>query len=165
MGNFSVLMQNSGRIGARLCGAFALTAALVALAGCGSAPSVQHGAGESAGRDSSRSLQFFVEGAMHDLRGEFDEAILEYEEAYRYDDAAPIAYAIAKDYVELRRGSRAAHYADIAVAGDSLNITYRKLRARIALNLQSDFPLAQSQYEAIVAIDSDDTQTLSDLAT
>lgn len=116
-------------------------------------------------RDSTRALEYFVEGAMHDMRNEYADAILEYEEAFRFDNAAPIAYALAKDYYELHKASRAAHFADAAIARDSQNSQYRLLRARIAMNLQMDFTEAQHQFESILEVDSFDTQSLSDLAT
>lgn len=138
---------------------------LAIIYGCGAAGPTASSAGTGVRRDSMRALEFYLEGAMLDLREKYDDAIEQYVEALRYDNAPPINYAIAKDYYELHKPARAAQYADAAVAGDSLNTTYRLLRARIAMNMQMDFAEAQRQFEAIVAVDSNDTQALSDLGT
>ncbi|HZV13133.1 MAG TPA: hypothetical protein VFA55_07950, partial [Candidatus Kapabacteria bacterium] len=121
--------------------------------------------------DTALAMEYFTNGALHDIHDEYADAILDYQEALQYDDQPTIYYCIAKDYYSLRKvdrtaqfADRAAQYADSAIARDSTNTLYRSLRAEIALTLQGDFAVAQNQYERIIELDSDDVQALSDLA-
>jgi len=149
-----------------LAGVLAMGIAALFAGGC-SAPRMATKSLPTAGmlqRDTVRAKQFFVDGAIYDLRQEYADGILEYLEALKYSDAPAIYYCIAKDYFALHRANRAAEYADSAIAGDSNNTVYRSLRAEIALTMQGDFDEAQYQLERIITQDSDDVQALSDLA-
>jgi tetratricopeptide (TPR) repeat protein len=148
----------------RLAGASFLAVALYA---CGASrpTGAVHSAEQPVMRDTLRALDAFVTGSIHELRGEYAEAVIDFEEAYRADPSPAIAYVLAKDYLELHRAPRAATYGDLAVAGEPTRTLYRMLRARIALELQGDFDEAERQFNGILAYDSSSVEALTQYAT
>ncbi|HWP83388.1 MAG TPA: tetratricopeptide repeat protein [Bacteroidota bacterium] len=110
-----------------------------------------------------RALRHFIEGSVYDAKGDYAKAILEYQDALRYDANPAIYYAISKDYSLLGKHALAAQAAREAVRLDSTNITYRENLARIYLAaFQTD--LAIREYEQIVRLDTTSTDALYQLA-
>lgn len=100
-----------------------------------------------------RALQHFIDGAIFDSKEEYARAILEYQEALKWDRNPAIYYALAKDYAALGKHATAAEHAREAVRLDSTNITYRETLADIYINTYQH-ELAIQEYEAIVRLDS-----------
>jgi tetratricopeptide (TPR) repeat protein len=110
-----------------------------------------------------QALSHFIDGAVFDVKGEYANAILEYQEAVKDDPSPAIYYAISKDYSLLGKHAPAAESGREAVRLDSTNIVYRENLAAVYLNaFQPD--KAIEQYEAIVRIDSNYTTGWFNLA-
>ncbi len=110
-----------------------------------------------------QALSHFIDGAVFDVKGEYANAILEYQEAVKDDPSPAIYYAMSKDYSLLGKHAPAAESGREAVRLDSTNIVYRENLAAVYLNaFQPD--KAIEQYEAIVRIDSNYTTGWFNLA-
>ena len=70
-------------------------------------------------KDRSKSLQLFIDGSLKESKGLYADAILDYQEALRYDQDPAIYYALAKDYAALKRYDPAAENALEAIRQDS----------------------------------------------
>ncbi|MBI4428087.1 MAG: tetratricopeptide repeat protein [Ignavibacteriales bacterium] len=114
-------------------------------------------------RNRERALRFFIDGSLRDSKGEYAEAILDYQAALDYEKNAAIYYAMSKDYSLLGKHAKAAETGKEAVSLDSTNIVYRENLASVYLNaFQQD--LAIREYEAIVRLDSNYTNGWFNLA-
>ncbi|MGH2569301.1 MAG: tetratricopeptide repeat protein [Bacteroidota bacterium] len=100
-----------------------------------------------------QALKHFIDGAIFDSKDEYARAILEYQEALRYDRQPAIYYAISRDYSALGKHALAAEAAREAVRLDSANIPYRQNLADIYINAYQQ-EQAIKEYEAIVRLDS-----------
>lgn len=110
-----------------------------------------------------QALRHFIQGSVFDAKGEYANAILEYQDALRLDQNAAIYYAISKDYSQLGKHGLAAQAAREAVKLDSLNIAYRENLASIYLSaFQTD--QAIQEYGQILQIDSSSSSTWFALA-
>ncbi len=103
-------------------------------------------------RNRDLALQHFINGAVLDSQGEHAKAILEYQDALRYDQDPAIHFALAKDYSVLGKHALAAQHGREAVRRDSTNISYRENLAQIFLNA---FQVEQAiqEYETILKLD------------
>ena len=121
---------------------------------------------ESAGpkkENRETSLQHFLEGSLHDQKGEYAQAILEYQEALRSDQDPAIYNAMAKDYALIGKNERAIEAGLEAVKRAPDNRTYRETLADIYVNAM-DYDKALGEYEEIVRIDSSSRDAWSNLA-
>lgn len=149
-------------LGVLACAAWAL----VMISGCSaskestSQPVVIHQKQE---KDRSKSLQLFIDGSLKESKGQYADAILDYQEALRYDQDPAIYYALAKDYAALKRFTPAAENALEALRIDSMSIDYRELLAQVYIQ-SAQFDKAAEQYRSILAIDSLHTNSLFALA-
>ncbi len=100
-----------------------------------------------------RALSRFIQGSVYDSKGEYANAILEYQDALRDDPNSAIYYAISKDYSLLSKHALAAQAAKEAVRLDSTNIKYRENLATIYVNAFQQ-EQAIREYEAIIKLDS-----------
>ncbi len=126
-------------------------------------PEAAQAAQEARDRMQRQALEHFIQGSLYDATGDYAKAILEYQDALRYDKQAATYHALAHDYMLLEKFPLAAQHAREAIALDSLSIPYREQLARIYL--QAFQPeLAIREYEAIVRIDSTYTQGWYSLA-
>jgi len=110
----------------------------------------------SEGRDArnrERALRHYMEGLTYEQKGEYAKAILEYQDALRYDTNAAIYFAISKSYSILGKHSLAAQMGQQAVTLDPTNRTYRENLAEIYLNA-FEIDKAITAYEGVVALDS-----------
>jgi tetratricopeptide (TPR) repeat protein len=110
-----------------------------------------------------QALSHFIDGAVFDAKGEYANAILEYQEAIQDDPSPAIYYAMSKDYSLLGKHSLAAQAGQEAVRLDSTNIVYRENLASIYLNAFQP-EQAIKEYKAIVRIDSNHTNGWFSLA-
>jgi tetratricopeptide (TPR) repeat protein len=115
------------------------------------------------GKDRSKAMQLFIDGSLKESKGQFADAILDYQEAIRYDQDPAIYFALAKNFAQLQRFTPAAENALEAVKRDSLNIDFRQLLAQIYIQ-SGQFDKAAFQYYHILEIDSLQTNSLFALA-
>lgn len=114
-------------------------------------------------RSRERALQLFIDGSIRDAKGQFAEAILDYQAALEYEKNPAIYYAMSKDYSLLGKHSKAAESGREAVRMDSTRLMYRENLATIYMTaFQHD--LAIQEYEAVVRIDSNHTNGWYNLA-
>lgn len=101
-----------------------------------------------------RALTHFIEGSALEAKEQHGEAILEFQEALRYDPSnAAIHDAMARSFIELHKLPRAAESAREAVRLEPTNTAYRETLARVyAGSFQTDAAIAE--YEAITRLDS-----------
>jgi len=111
----------------------------------------------------SAAMRLFIDGSVKESKGQYADAILDYQEALRYDKDAAIYYALAKNYFMLKRLVPAAEYALEAVKLDSSKIDYRELLAQIYIQA-GQFDNAVSTYRSILALDSNHVNALYTLA-
>jgi tetratricopeptide (TPR) repeat protein len=116
-----------------------------------------------ADRNKDLALTHFIDGSMQETKGDFAQAILEYQDALRYDHDPAIYYALAKNYSMLRKHDIAAENGLEAVRLDSTNITYRETLAGIYINA-GRLDDAGEQFSRILAIDSNHTSSMFALA-
>ncbi len=116
-----------------------------------------------ADRNHGEALQHFINGATLDAKGQYAEAILEYQEVLEKEPNAATYYAMSRDYALLGKIESASKNAAKAVQFDSTKVVYRQNLASIYLSMfQPD--LAIQQYEQIVRIDSTSSEAWFNLA-
>lgn len=98
------------------------------------------------------ALQHFLAGSTYDQKGEYANAIIEYQDALRYKEDPAIHHAIAKDYSLLEKPELALASARNAVELDSVNRQYRETLAQIYVNT-ADIENAIRQFQAIARQD------------
>jgi len=114
-------------------------------------------------KERQRALGHFIDGCLLDLKGDYAKAVLEYQDALRFDDDAAIYYALSKDYGLLGKHFLAAQNGREAVRRDPKNITYRQHLAQIYLAAH-EVDSSLQQYRSILEIDSTHIETLYGLA-
>ncbi|HLF19964.1 MAG TPA: tetratricopeptide repeat protein [Bacteroidota bacterium] len=114
-------------------------------------------------RNREKALRFFIDGSVRDAKGQYAEAILDYQAALDFEKDPAIYYAMSKDYSLLGKHSKAAEAGKEAVRLDSAKIAYRENLAAIYLNAFQQ-NLATQEYEAIVRVDSNYTNGWRSLA-
>ena len=141
--------------------ALCLTMGIVA---CRSTQSVSVGQDEPMPPGDRRAaLQHFIDGLTFDQKGEYPKAILEYQDALRYDKEPAIYNAISKDYSRLGKHALAAEMGREAVRRDPTNRAYRENLAEIYLNA-FEIDKAIEQYDAVVSMDSSSIDAWYNLA-
>lgn len=110
-----------------------------------------------------QALSRVIKAAVYEVTGDFANAVLEYQEALQQEPTAAIHYAISKDYSLLGKHALAAQHAKEAVSLDSLKILYHQNLAAIYMNAYQP-ELAIPEYERIVKIDSNNTESWFNLA-
>ncbi len=143
-------------------------AVAVLLSGCGtSVKSVAPAptAAEVAQMDFRRevALTHFIAGSVYEVKGEYAQAALEYQEALRADTNHAMYFALAKCYSALNKPALALDAAREAVRMSPDRIEYRKLLADISAATY-DLDGAASQYEEIIARDSSNLEAWYNLA-
>ncbi len=103
-------------------------------------------------KDREAAMQLFIDGSLKESKGQYADAILDYQDALRIDQDPAIYYALAKSYAQLRRFPPAAENAMEAVRRDPSKIEYRELLAQIFLT-SGQFDKAAAEFRAILAID------------
>jgi tetratricopeptide (TPR) repeat protein len=119
------------------------------IAGCSGAKKVVEQT-ENPNRD--EALQHFLQGSVLDQKGEYAQAVLEYQDALRLMQDAAICHAIAKDYAILGKLDLAIQNGKDAVRLNPDNRTYRQTLAEIYLNA-ADVANSTKEYEELVKID------------
>jgi tetratricopeptide (TPR) repeat protein len=127
----------------------------------GNAPGSQHQSGDS--RDVDVALQHFIDGSLYETKGNFAQAILEYQDALRYDNNHAIHFGLAKCYGHLNKHSLAIESIDRALALAPEETEYLRTLADIYISAYQ-MDSAAAVYEKIVARDSSDIQAWFTLA-
>lgn len=146
--------------------------AIVALAGltdCSSPKETQQPKKENEAQERIRSeqksiaLQHFIDGSLFESKNEYAQAIIEFQDALRYDRDPAIYYALAKNYSALGKYALAAGAANEAIKLDPNNITYNETLAEIYIKaFQIDEAIAQ--YVEVLRIDSTHVQSMFNIA-
>jgi len=110
-----------------------------------------------------QALSRVIKASLYEVTGDFANAVLEYQEALQQEPTAAIHYAISKDYSLLGKHALAAQHAKEAVKLDSLRILYHQNLASVYMNAYQP-ELAIPEYERIVKIDSNNTESWFNLA-
>lgn len=105
------------------------------------------------------AMNHFLKGNIAENQGRIPEAILEYQDALKYDTSSGIYYSLAKAYFKINKLSNALENIKQAVDMEPKNIDYYHLLGNIftsAHNIDS----AVVVYRKIVSIDSTNTEAL-----
>ena len=148
-----------------------LSGALLLMAGCsgasrsGRSDAESSSATVSSADEASRRLgmQHFVDGSVFELKGDLPQAILEYQDALRFDKDPAIYYAISKCYSQLSKHSLAIENARESVRLAPDQLTYRRNYADV-LAAAFDFDAAAQQFEEIIKRDSSQVEAWYNLA-
>ncbi len=105
--------------------------------------------------DSARQLamQHFIDGSLEEVKGDFAKAILEFQDALRYDQDPAVYYALSKNYSLLGKHSLAIEAAREAVRRGPEEMTYRRNLAEICV-MAFEYDAAAEQFEEIIRRDS-----------
>lgn len=110
-----------------------------------------------------KAQDHFIEGTIAELDNKIAEAVLEYQEALRYDSSAGIHYALGKNYLLLSKLRSALTHAKAAVEIEPKNTDYNFLLARVYTSAhQTDSAIAT--YERLISFDSTNYQAYYNLA-
>ena len=130
------------------------------LQGCSQAPTVTDSKNASVlARSASEerahqtALQHFIDGSVHELKGEFAEAVLEFQDALRLEKDQGIYYALSKNYSYLGKHSLAIEAGKEAVRLAPEKLEYRRNLAEVYAGA-FEFDAAAGQYEEILRRDS-----------
>ncbi len=153
----------------KFCSTVLVMAMITAAAGCSSQKEAQlvkkpsEPVEQASGDQKSVALQHFIDGSLFESKNQFAEAIIEFQDALRYNKDPAIYYALAKDYSALNKPALAAEMAAEAVRLDSANLTYRETLADIYIKaFQVDSAIAE--YRSILKIDSTHVQSMFNIA-
>ncbi len=137
---------------------FILFPFLLVIVGCSA--SRLGGNNNSTSVDSNKSLQneklaqdYFIKGALHDLKGEYPAAILEYQEALKLDEQAGIHYALSKDYLIIKKLATALEHSKAAVKLSPNDTEYNFLLGNIYKIAQRP-DSAEVVFEKVIELDS-----------
>jgi tetratricopeptide (TPR) repeat protein len=137
-----------------------MSISLLALLGCSSGQGSVSSSGQEPGgpeidREASRAiaLEHFIDGSVYEMKGEFAKAVLEYQDALRYEKSHGVYFALSKNYRYLGKHSLAIEAGKEAVRLGPENLDYRRNLAE-ALSGAFQLEAAARQYSEIIARDS-----------
>jgi tetratricopeptide (TPR) repeat protein len=137
-------------------GALLVLSLLGAAAGCSSAPEATGNEGDAPELltpEHAQALQHFINASVYELQGEYAQAVLEYQDALRYEQNHAIYFGLSKNYSALGKHALALDAGKKAVELAPENLTYRRnLAQSLSAALQPE--AAAEQYQAIIARDS-----------
>ncbi len=109
------------------------------------------------------AMQHFIDGSIFEVKGEFAQAILEYQDALRYEKDPAVYYALSKNYEYLGKHTLAIESGLEAVKLDPDNPDYRRSLANVYIGaFQID--AAAQEYEEIIKRDSSNIEDWYSLA-
>lgn len=118
---------------------------------------------EKIAKQQEYAKQLFIDASLMDVEGKYAEAILDYQEALRLDPSAGIYYAIAKDYLRLKKLLPALENSKKSVDLESKNTEYLTLLGTI-YTMSRNTDSAEVVFKKIIDIDSTDITALVNLA-
>ena len=111
----------------------------------------------------AQALQHFVDGSLYEMKGEYAQAALEYQDALRYEKDPAVYFAIAKCYSQLGKHAPAIEAGKEAVRLSPETGDYRRMLAEIYLNAY-ELDSAAVQYEELLKQDSSSIDIYYNLA-
>jgi tetratricopeptide (TPR) repeat protein len=136
-----------------------LISALLVL-GCSSGPAAVDASPASspvsdvhAGAARQLAVEHFIDGTVYEMKGEYAKAVLEFQDALRYEQSHGIYFALSKNYSYLRKHSLAIEAGKEAVRLAPDNLDYRRTLAE-AMHRAFQPDAAADQYREILARDS-----------
>lgn len=136
---------------ARLIHSYLTLLILVALTGVLLCARLQ-GQGIKSSVDIRKAREFFINGTTLQIQGNRQaEAILEFQQALRYDSSAATLTAIARSYLELRKLDLSMEYADVAIERDSSSRDTWELIAEIEV-MRGNYDHGIAAYERILSL-------------
>lgn len=129
--------------------------ALLVIAGC--SPSKDSSKDEQNSINRDKALEHYLNGLTFDQRGQYAEAILEYQDALSYEDDPAIYNALAKDYSLLGKYALAIQMGKEAVKRAPDNQDYHETLADAYLRA-FQFDETLKEYDEIIRINPDDVQ-------
>ena len=103
--------------------------------------------------DEDKASEYFINGAMFDLKNQYSDAINEYNKALKLDPQSGVHYALGLDYFRLNKLAAALKHAQAAVGLDSTNLDYQGFLAQIYFSAMK-FDSAETVYQKILTLDS-----------
>ncbi len=100
-----------------------------------------------------KALEFFINGSILETKGDYAGAILEFQDALKYDTSAGIYYALGKNYYYLGKTPQALQYTKKAVQLNPARMEYQSQLADI-FSTASQFDSAAVVLENMIAHDS-----------
>ncbi len=79
----------------------------------------------------NKALEYFINGSISEMKGDYAEAIIEYQEALRLDPTAGIHYALGKNYFKLNKLRSALQHSKSAHNLEPDNNEYNYLLSRV----------------------------------
>jgi len=152
-----------------VCVAFLVFAAFWSGCSSGTGGGVDRASSKSLPRatpmDSARQLamQHFIDGSVEEVKGDFARAVLEFQDALRYDQDPAVYYALSKNYSLLGKHSLAIEAAREAVKRGPEEMTYRRSLAEIYV-MAFEYDAAAEQFEEIIRRDSSQLEAWYSLA-
>jgi tetratricopeptide (TPR) repeat protein len=115
--------------------------------------------------DSARQLamQHLIDGSVEEVKGDYAKAVLEFQDALRYDQDPAIYYALSKNYSLLGKHSLAIDAGRKAVSGAPDQLAYRRNLADVFV-IAFDYDAAAEQFEEILSRDSSQMDVMYSLA-
>ncbi|MGD8778517.1 MAG: tetratricopeptide repeat protein [Ignavibacteria bacterium] len=86
---------------------------------------------ENQENNKTKALEYFINGSISEMKGNYAEAIIEYQEALRLDMTAGIHYALGKNYFRLNKLRSALQHSKLAHNIEPENHEYNYLLARV----------------------------------
>ena len=97
--------------------------------------------------------EHFIRGAIHDLKGEYHAAILEYQDALKLDEQAGIHNVLSKDYLIVQQVASALKHSQRAVELSPKDVEYNFLLGSIYKIAQRP-DSAEIYFERVIKLDS-----------
>lgn len=113
---------------------------------------------------SNKAQDHFIKGNISGLKGDYAEAILEYQEALQFEDAAGIHYALSKEYIKLNKLSQSLSHAKDAVKKSPGNVDYNFHLARV-YSMARMVDSSAMYFERVIKLDSTNFQAYYNLGT
>lgn len=109
------------------------------------------------------ALRHFIDGSVFEVKGEYAQAALEYQEALRFEKNHAMYFTLGKCYAALNKPALAIEAAREAVRLAPENLDYRRMLAGVSASA-FDLDGAAAQYEEIIGRDSSSLDAWYNLA-
>jgi tetratricopeptide (TPR) repeat protein len=101
----------------------------------------------------NKAMEYFINGAISETKGDYPNAILDFQNALKYDTSAGIYYSLAKNYYYLGKTPQALLNAKKSFAMNPNQLEYKSLLSDIYTSA-SQFDSAAAVLEKMIAQDS-----------
>ena len=118
---------------------------------------------DSGDQDQRRALEHFVDGSIYETKGDYARAVLEYQDALRFDKDPAIYFALSKNFAILGKNALAIDAAKEALRLAPGEMTYRRNLADIYAGA-FELDAAAEQFEEIIKRDSSQVDAWYNLA-